>query len=63
MSGKGAAQPDRPSGNHQTVRAVDRAAKSEGAALYQPRFAAPRRRRGMLTLTCVAGFTRTGRKT
>jgi hypothetical protein len=40
---------------------ADRAAKGEGAALHQPRFAAPRRRRWTLTLTCVAGFTRRAR--
>jgi len=41
---KEAAQPDRLGGNHQTARAADRAAKGEGAAHYQPRFAAPHRR-------------------
>ena len=38
--------------------AANQAAKSEGAAHHQPRFAAPRRRRWTLTLTCVAAFTR-----
>jgi len=38
--------------------AADHAAKGEGAAQHQPRFAAPRRRRWVLTLTCVAAFTR-----
>lgn len=42
----------------QDIDRHDHAAKSEGAANQQPRFAAPRRRRWMLTLTCVTGFTR-----
>jgi hypothetical protein len=42
---------------------ADHAAKGGGAANYQPRFAAPHRRGWMLTLTCVAAFTRSGRKT
>jgi len=37
---------------------ADHAAKGEGATHHQPRFAAPRRRRWNLTLTCVAAFTR-----
>ena len=42
----------------QDIDRHDQAAKSEGARHHQPRFAAPRRRRWNLTLTCVAGFTR-----
>jgi len=42
----------------QDIDRHDHAAKSEGATQHQPRFAAPRRRRWTLTLTCVAGFTR-----